>query len=512
MDVPIAAEATDERSPDAACKVLVIDDEPGIRSGCRRVLEAQGHVVHQAETAEAGLELLSQHRDAAVALVDLRMPGMGGLEFLTRARELAPEMVSVVMTAYATVETAVEATKRDAYDFITKPFAPDVLLRVVRKAVERSRLIHERNRLRAERESRLLQLATEQTRLRTIIDCMADGVMVANADDLLVLHNPAALSVLRDIETGQAFHRLGDVIRSAELFELMGEVSSKQTRVSKEIDLSDDSRARWKLVDVSPVVDERSRSFLGTVTVLRDITEIKQVEQVKAQFVNMVAHELRSPLAAVDGYLSLMEKGLLEDAEERNRIVSRCRDRVGALVELVSDLLDMARMEAGRVRREITAQSVPALCAEVAEMLRPLGEGRKVTVRAEVPPTLPTVEADKEELIRLLTNLVSNGVKYNREGGSVTLRAAEDGPYVRIEVADTGIGISEAGLERLFSEFFREKRSETNMVTGTGLGLSIVKRIVDFYHGTIGVKSALNEGSTFTVRLPRSYQAADHPA
>jgi len=511
MDAPNAADPTIEPSPEATCKILVIDDEPGIRNGCRRVLEAQGHIVHLAETAEAGLQLLSDHGDAAVALVDLRMPGMGGLEFLTRARELAPEMVSVVMTAYATVETAVEATKRDAYDFVTKPFAPDVLIRVVRKAVERSRLIHERNRLREEREGRLLQLATEQTRLRTIIDSMADGVIVANADDLLVLHNPAALSVLRDIGTGREFHRLGDVIRSAELFELMGEVSASQKRVSKEIDLQDNDTTHWKLADVSPVMDERSRSFLGTVTVLRDITEIKQVEQVKAQFVNMVAHELRSPLAAVDGYLSLMQQGLLEDPAERERIVGRCRDRVGALVELVSDLLDMARMEAGRVRREISAQKIPELCREVAQMLAPLGAGRKVALRADVPDSLSTVEADREELIRLLTNLVSNGVKYNREGGSVTVRAAEDGPYVRIEVADTGIGISEAGLERLFSEFFREKRSETSMVTGTGLGLSIVKRIVDFYHGKIDVKSTLNEGSTFTVWLPRSYQAAEHP-
>jgi two-component system phosphate regulon sensor histidine kinase PhoR len=154
--------------------VLVVDDEVGIRKGCQRVLSADNHTVLVAETAEEALLILGRQPDVDLALVDLKLPGMGGLEFLSEVAARYPETVCVVITAYATLETAVEATKRGAYDFLTKPFTPDELIRVSNKALERAHLLRERNRLQAERELRLLELATEQSRLRTIINCMAD--------------------------------------------------------------------------------------------------------------------------------------------------------------------------------------------------------------------------------------------------------------------------------------------------------------------------------------------------
>jgi two-component system phosphate regulon sensor histidine kinase PhoR len=136
--------------------------------------------------------------------------------------------------------------------------------------------------------------------------------------------------------------------------------------------------------------------------------------------------------------------------------------------------------------------------------MRPLADQCHVRIEAQVARSLPVVEADHEELIRLLSNLLSNAIKYNKPEGRVSIRVERDGHYVKVSVADTGLGISKDGLSRLFSEFFREKRSETMHVTGTGLGLSIVKRIVDFYHGRIDVQSELGKGTTFTVWLPFS--------
>ena len=483
-------------------KILVIDDEAGIRKGCQRVLEAGGHTLLLAGTAEQGLELLTKTLDADLVLVDLKMPGMGGLEFLAHAQEMAPETVCVVITAYATLETAIEATKRGAYDFLTKPFTPDELLRVVNKALERSHLVRERNRLRAEREAQLLELATEQTRLRTIINCMADGVLVCNAAGELVLHNPAALRVLPDIRTDRDMHRLGDVLQPAELFEMIQQASEARQRLSREVQLTHLPQQSWVLADVAPVLDEPSDQFLGTVTVLRDITEFKRVEQVKAQFVNMVAHELRAPLAAVSGYLSVMLEGMAPDPEKQTQMLTRSNMRIKALLDLVRDLLDVSRMEAGSIRREITSQSLGDIIVETADLMRPLADEKSVTIETQAPADLPAVEADREELLRLLNNLTSNAIKYNKEGGRVSIAAEPDGPYVRVTVTDTGLGVSEEGLNRLFSEFFREKRPETAHITGTGLGLSIVKRIVDFYHGRIEAHSKLGEGSSFTVWLP----------
>ncbi|MCS6862190.1 MAG: ATP-binding protein [Abditibacteriales bacterium] len=482
-------------------KVLVVDDEPGVRRGCERVLRAEGHTVLLAEDGEQGLDLLRQHPETDLALVDLRMPGISGLDFIAAARDVAPETVFVVITAYATLEAAIEATKRGAYDFLTKPFAPDELVRLVNRALERVRLIRERNRLEAERRRRLLELATEQSRLRTVIDCMADGVLVCNAEQELVLHNPAALKWLRHVPDTHAPSPVCAVASSAELVQMIATASQQQKRLAHEIQLQAAPQPLWALVDVAPVVDESSGRFLGTVTVVRDITELKRVEQVKAQFVRMVAHELRAPLAAVDSYLAVLLQGLVSDEQKQREVLARSKERLKAMMDLVSDLLDISRLEAGAVRREIAPQQVGAVLNEVMDMMRPLAEAHQVDIAWHLADGLPPLEADREELIRLFSNLVSNAIKYNKPGGRVWVTAEQEGRYIKVSVADTGVGISEEAQPRLFSEFFREKRPETSQVTGTGLGLSIVKRIVDFYHGRIEVQSRIGEGTTFTVWL-----------
>ena len=493
----------DAESEDAAAhKILVVDDEPGILRGCERVLTPSGHAVMLADRAEQGLKILRENPEIDLALVDLRMPGMDGLEFLAAARESAPETVFVVITAYATIEAAVEATKRGAYDFLAKPFSPDELVRIVDRSLERVQLIRERNRLEAERRRRMLELATEKSRLRRIIDCMAEGVLVSNAEQELVLYNPAALRALNPGLTARTPTRLSDAIAYHALSAMIEEASRGTKRVSRELKLPTGDGDEWVLADVGPVTDKDSGQFLGSVTLLRDITELKRVEQVKAQFVNMVAHELKAPLAAVDGYLSVILAGIAKDPEKQRAMIARSRERLGALLDLVGDLLDVARMEADTVHREIDLREMDDVIGEVVELARPLAEGNGVTIETDVPADLPGVEADREELIRLFSDLVSNAIKYNRKGGSVTVIAELDGPYVKVAVGDTGVGISERGLKKLFTEFFRERSAQTKYVTGTGLGLSIVKRIVDFYHGRVDVESTVGEGSTFTVWLP----------
>ncbi len=494
---------------EARSKVIVVDDEAGIRRGCQRVLTAAGLEVLTAESAEQALAVVERDPDIEVALVDLRMPGMGGMELLSELSRRAPDVVRVVITAYATIESAIEATRRGAFDFLAKPFTPEDLIRLTNKALEQARLIREHKRLQAERERRLLELATEQSRLRSVVNSMADGVLVCNSEGALVLHNPAALRVMPHLQPEATLHSVEEVVASEELRQTIREASETHTRLSREIQLPPDLGGQWVLADVAPVVDEVSGAFLGTVTVLRDITELRRVEQVKAQFVNMVAHELRAPLAAIDGYLSVLVEGLVTSPEKAREMMVRSRQRLKALLDLVSDLLDVARMEAGTVRREIALQRVEEVIAEVLELMQPTAQAASVQLHNALPAGLPGVEADREELIRLFGNLVSNAVKYNRPGGSVTVTGSADGPYVRVDITDTGLGISEEGIRNLFTEFYREKRRETSQITGTGLGLSIVKRIVDFYHGRLDVQSKLDEGSTFSVWLPCVFEPGE---
>jgi len=483
-------------------KILVVDDEPGIRRGCERVLRSRGHIILMAESGEKGLEILEQQPDIDLVLVDLRMPGISGFDFLLQGREMAPETVFVMITAYATIESAVEATKRGAYDFIPKPFAPDALLRLTDRALERVRLIRERNRLEEDRRLRMLELATEKSQFRTVIDCMTDGVIVCNAEQEMVLYNPASLRMFSSLQAIRTPLKAEDVLEFKDLVAMISAASTQKKRLSNEIRLGLQSDARWILANVAPVFDLTSSRFLGTVTVLRDISEMKRVEQVKAHFMNMVAHELKAPLAAVDGYLTVIDGGYVQDVQKQQEIIKRCKQRILALVDLVGDLLNMARMEGGTVRREITPQHMGEVLKDVRDLMQPLADRNRIRLELEVPDGLLPVPADREECMRMLNNLLSNAIKYNREGGQVRISAEQEGPYVRISVSDTGIGISEEGLSRLFTEFFREKSEATSLITGTGLGLSIVKRIVDFYHGRISVESELDHGTTFTVWLP----------
>ncbi len=487
--------------------ILVVDDEAGIRRGCDRVLRSEGYQVILAEEGEQGLRILEQRPEIDLALVDLRMPGMSGFDFLQKARAVATETVFVVITAYATLEAAVEATKRGAYDFIAKPFAPDDLLRIVNRALERVNLIRQRNRLEAERRERMLELATEKTRLRTVVDCMTDGVLVGNADQLLVLYNPAALKLLDRAAAGREPLHVEAALGCRELVDMIRAVSEKKTRQSNELRLPCRDRQEWVLANVAPVVEEDRQRLLGTVTVVRDITALKQIEQVKAQFVNMVAHELRAPLAAVDGFLTVLQEGYARDPEKQQEILGRSRQRIRALVDLVGDLLEVSRIESGKVRREIASQRMEAILEEVIGLMEPMAEQKHLRIERSFAGGLPPVEADREELIRLFNNLLSNAVKYNKPAGRIEVAAEREGPFVKVRVADTGVGISEEGQKRLFSEFFREKRAETRHVTGTGLGLNIVKSIVDFYHGSIEVASEVGKGSAFTVWLPSKHSA-----
>lgn len=485
--------------------ILVIDDEAGIRRGCERILKAEGFSVLMADSGESGLERLAEHPEVALVLVDLKMPGISGLEFLNRARaDAVTETVFVVITAYATIESAVAATKRGAYDFIAKPFTPDALLNVVRRSIERVGLIREKNRLETERRAKLLELATEKGRLRTIIDCMADGVLVCNAENVLVLNNPAALRLFGEAAETPGISPVAGVLASSALAGIIEEASSRGKRLSREIPLASEPEQQVVLANTAPVFDPEGGGLLGTVTVVRDISALKQIEAVKAQFVNMVAHELRAPLAAVDGFLSTLEAGYVSEPERQKEVVSRSRKRLLALIAMVEDLLGMARMEAGTTVREIAPQKIGEILEEVVALVRPIAEKNRVCIEDAVSEAPFYVEGDREELIRLFTNLAGNAVKYNIEGGRVAVRAEKAGPYVKIAVSDTGIGITPEGKKRLFTEFFREKRPETRHVTGTGLGLSIVKRIIDFYHGRIEVDSEPGKGSTFTVWLPAS--------
>ena len=488
-----------------SANILVVDDERGIREGCRRILAAEGFSVDVAANGKEGWDLVRARKSYDLLLVDLMMPVMSGLELMDEVSRFDPEIIMIVITGFATIETAVEAMKHGAYDYVPKPFTPDQLLAVVNRGLEKRRLRIQAQRLMEERDQKLLEVAKEESKLHAIVDSMADGILVINNERQIVLWNPAAVKMLNLHEKLEAGKDIRELIPQKDLIALIDKAftpdASQYTVLSEEIELRE-PESRTLMVNLSAVRDSNGQG-LGVVSVLRDITDLTEINQVKTQFVTMVTHELRAPLAAIEGYLTAYLQGLAgTDPQVSRQMLDRAKQRAHALLEMVNDLLEFSRLEAKRVVRKKELLDLSGIITSTVELLKGQGDSKGIQFHVDLPEPLPLIEADRCEMEQLFTNLVSNAIKYNVKRGKVMVSAKRSNHSLNIRVADTGIGIAEEHLPHIFEEFYRVSGPETRYTTGTGLGLSIVKKIVESHYGRIEVESKAEKGTTFTVKLP----------
>ena len=486
-------------------RILVVDDERGIREGCRRILQSEGFEVETAENGKEGLANIKE-KPYDLILIDLMMPGMGGMELLHHIREIDPEIMAIVITGFATVETAVEAMKQGAYDYIPKPFTPDQLMAVLNRGLETRRLRFERQRLLEERDRKLLEVANEKSQTRTIIGCMADGVLVVNREGQLVLWNPAAVAQLNLKNTVTTGRPLSHYIEHGDLQKLIDSALSPEgsgyTMISQEIALGEEGE-QVLMADAAAVKDETGVT-LGAVAVLRDISELVEIDRVKSQFVSMVAHELRTPLAAIEGYIdTCLTCAAGDDPETHRKMQQRAKERAHSLLDLVSDLLTVSRIEAGKIAKKKEPLAAQEIVGTSVELLKEEAGRKNISVNVHISKHVPPMVGDKNDLERVLINLLANAIKYNTEGGRVTIDVSSDEDFVTIGIQDTGFGIPKEDIPRIFDEFFRVEDEKRRYITGTGLGLSIVKKTIESHFGRIEVESELGKGSTFTLFIPR---------
>ena len=396
----------------------------GIREACKRALVGEGYAVDLAEDGNIGL-IKVKEGSYDLILMDLMMPGIGGLDLIKKTNDIDPEIIIVVITGYATIETAVEATKRGAYDYLPKPFTPEALTALVKRGLEKRELRLEAQRLHHEREQRLLELAGEKSRIRTIIGCMADGVLVTNLERQLVLWNASAVKMLKLVGTDDSGHPLDRYIKNASLIESVENIlASKEetvSMVSQELHIDDPKSVL--MAALAPVRDEHG-DLLGAVTVLRDITKLKEIEKIKSQFVSMVAHELRAPLAAIEGWLDVVISGEAGGDEKLERQwLQRAKERSKSLLAMVSDLLEINKIEAGKVAQKMEPVQVAQVIRKIVDFLRPEADRKKISFKMNLPDKLPAVPADVQDMEKLFTNLISNAIKYNVDHGSITVEA-----------------------------------------------------------------------------------------
>jgi two-component system, sensor histidine kinase and response regulator len=368
-------------------KVLVVDDEPGIRSGIQRILrnfrvgypfmdEDFDFEVAEAETGEKAIEII-EAQPVDIILLDNKLPGMDGIEVLDYIKKKEFDSQVMMITSYASLDLAVKATNNGAFNFMPKPFTPEEL----RSSIE--------------------------------------GI-------------------------------------TKHLF--LKRMTRKMNREGK---------------------------------------------QVRFQFLSVLSHELKSPINAIEGYLKIMkERQVGDNLSDYDAMLDRSLERIKGMRNLIMDMMDLTRLESGKKVRELKKVDLNQVARIAMDTMEPMSIQKNVRMYLDAPENL-FISADPDEIEIILNNLVSNAVKYNREGGSVHVVLRQIDSAIKIKVEDTGIGMKEEDISLLFQEFVRIKNEKTKMITGSGLGLSIIKKLVeDNYSGSISVKSTPDVGSVFEVKLP----------
>jgi len=371
--------------------ILIVDDEPGIRIGCRRALESAGYKVDEAGSFKQGKEKLASTIYDLV-LLDVMLPDGRGIDLLPDIVVMDPETVTIIITGFATVEMAVNAIKRGAYDFISKPFTSELLLLTMEQGLEKRRLSLDAQRLK--------QVEAE----------------------------------------------------AAEL-------------------------ARQK-------------------------TEAEHLGAFKAQFALTVAHELRAPVAGAQSLLRTLTNGLVgEFSEKQGSILKRLEIRLEELLALINDLLTLAKSK--NLNKDTPIKKIPIrpVIQKILEQFESMAAEKGIGVEFDYPESELNVYATEDGLAIILTNLISNAIKYSREGGNVEITVKPDLQFVRVEVRDEGIGIPNAALQKIGEEFFRAPNAQGSGIPGTGLGLSIVQQYLTYFGGDFSIESKEGEGTTISSRF-----------
>lgn len=376
---------------------------------------------------------------------------------------------------------------------------------VLPTAGEMGHLIRAFNDMAAQLCTKMAALDAETSRLSAVLDNMAGGVLIADAEGLVRLINPAAALLLETDREAALGGTVAQVVRHHEIIELWQRCRERGVEQSDVIEMS--HRGLFVQAIVQPFYEARARGYLF---ILQDLTRIRRLETIRRDFISNISHELRTPLAGLKAVVETLRDGALEDPPAAQRFLDRMETEVDAMTQMVEELLELSRIESGQVPLKLKPTAVAELVRPPLERLEPQAERAGLTLVVELAPDLPLVLAETERIQRVVTNLVHNAIKFTPAGGQVKVigcrwqvgngkgpSAAPDltlGEWVIIQVRDTGVGISPDDLPRIFERFYKADRSRSG--GGTGLGLAIARHIVQAHGGRIWVESPWTDPAT----------------
>lgn len=330
-----------------------------------------------------------------------------------------------------------------------------------------------------------------------VIRQMSDGILVVTPDGRIGDLNPMAERLFGVTAAQVRGRTLAQGLRHHRVVALWQ--SCRESRAEQRDLFEIPATKRFVQVVATPLDAEDTPQVL---LLLQDLTQVRRLETIRRDFVANLSHELRTPLAALQALAETLQGGALEDTQAARRFLQRILDEVAALNRLVQDLLDLARLESGRLGLQLSPQAPAELLRQAAERAALAAQEAGVTLHIQAPEDLPPVLADRQRILQVLANLLDNAIRFTPPGGSITLGAAATGPVVRFWVQDTGIGIPPEHLPRIFERFYKVDAARQRR--GTGLGLAIARHIVEAHQGRIGAESQVGQGSRFWFTLPEA--------
>ena len=344
------------------------------------------------------------------------------------------------------------------------------------------------------------ELQTNAERLQAVLSSMREGILAVGPDKTILLANDAGRELLEFSAAEPQGRPLLEVTRVRPVYDAVQDAFAQPEPIQREFDVVGSQRRRLALrANRLP-----GNPCPGVMVVLHDVSDIRRLENLRRELVANVSHELKTPLAAIKAYAETLRLGAVNDPEHNLAFVARIEEQAERLHQLILDMLQIARVEAGDETFEIVDVPLREVFDECAAQFADAAAARKIEFRVDPPDENMLVRADEEGVRTILSNLVDNALKYTPEGGRVAVRAMPNHRFVALEVQDTGIGIAEKDQARVFERFYRADKARSRELGGTGLGLSIVKHLAQAFGGTVGLDSRLREGSTFRVSLPRA--------
>jgi len=365
-------------------------------------------------------------------------------------------------------------------------------------------------KLKAFHDLNIEQIMTEKRKSEAIIRSIDDGIILVDVEFKITAMNPMARRIF-DIQPDAPQNRhFLEVVKSEELFSYIKQSmeSGKPPDIEEKqnvFTVEREGTRRHYQFSITPVCGKKT-ILIGVVLLLRDVTRLTELDRLKSEFVMTASHELRTPLTSIGMSIDLLlESAIKKLNEKEQQLLLAAHEDLQRLKVFVSNLLDLSKIEAGKTEMEFSSIPVRLLFEKVVTVFKSQAEERAVSLFSNVPEGLPNVKADDQKGTWILTNLISNALRYTLSGGHINLSAESFGPYVHLSVRDDGAGIPYEYQSKIFDKFVQVKSDKA--LGGSGLGLAICKEIVRAHGGTIWVDSAPGAGSTFTFTLPM----AEHP-